>query len=159
VHHHTIQINQPARCNNFSSLLLDIYLQLNMFRASSRPSSGAQQLRGDSSVVGCGWAGWPDHDQQHCYHHTPKVKPEAATAVVALLMMGGRTPETCWAVNKHQVMNLRNCCIWLLIYLNSLMLILITFSLTWNFVVYYLSTLFALVVSFSTSTSLKTNSI
>jgi hypothetical protein len=37
-----IQINQPTRCNNFSSLLLDVYLQLNMFRASSRPSSGAQ---------------------------------------------------------------------------------------------------------------------
>jgi hypothetical protein len=26
----------------------------------------------------------PDHDQQHCYHHDPKVKPEAATAVVEL---------------------------------------------------------------------------
>jgi hypothetical protein len=32
-----IQINQPARCNNFSSLLLDVYVQLNMFRASLRP--------------------------------------------------------------------------------------------------------------------------
>jgi len=42
VHHHTIQINQPNRCNNFSSLLLDVYVQLNMFRAFSHPSSGAQ---------------------------------------------------------------------------------------------------------------------
>jgi hypothetical protein len=33
-------------------------------------------------------AGRPDHDQQHCYHHAPKVKPKAATAVVELLMMG-----------------------------------------------------------------------
>ena len=24
----------------------------------------------------------PDHDQQHCYHHAPTVKPEAATAAV-----------------------------------------------------------------------------
>jgi len=31
--------------NNFSSLLLDVYVQLNMFWASSRPSSGAQQLQ------------------------------------------------------------------------------------------------------------------
>jgi len=31
---------------------------------------------------------------QHCYYHTPKVKPEAATAVVELLMMEVRTPET-----------------------------------------------------------------
>jgi len=37
--------NQTTRCNSFSSLLLDVYLQLNMFRASSRPSSGAQQLQ------------------------------------------------------------------------------------------------------------------
>jgi hypothetical protein len=36
-----------------------------------------------------------DHDQQLCYHHVPTVKPEAATAVVELLMMGVRTPETC----------------------------------------------------------------
>jgi len=45
VHHHTVQINQPTRGNIFSSLLLDVYLRLNMFRASSRPSSGAQQLQ------------------------------------------------------------------------------------------------------------------
>ena len=45
VHHHTFQINQPTRCNSFSSLLLDVYVQLNMFRRSSRPSSGAQQLQ------------------------------------------------------------------------------------------------------------------
>ena len=30
-----IQINQPTKCNNFSSLLRDVYVQLNMFRASS----------------------------------------------------------------------------------------------------------------------------
>jgi hypothetical protein len=39
--------------------------------------------------------GRSDHDQQHCYHHAPKVKPEAATAVVELLLIGVRTPETC----------------------------------------------------------------
>ena len=44
----------------------------------------------------CCWsAGRPDHDQQPCYYHAPMVKPEAATAVVELLMMGVRTPETC----------------------------------------------------------------
>ena len=94
-HSISIQINQPTRCNNFSSLLLDVYVQLNMFRASSRPSSASR----------------PDQYQQHCYHHAPTVKPEAATTVVELLMMGVRTPETCWAVHKRQVINLRNCCI------------------------------------------------
>ena len=33
-------------------------------------------------------------DLKHCYHHAPAVKPEAATAVVKILMMGVRTPET-----------------------------------------------------------------
>ena len=72
VHHYTIQINQPTRCNSFSNLLLDVYVRLNMFLASSRPSSGAQQLqqqplvlpseRGDSSAVG---RGRPEDEQQH----------------------------------------------------------------------------------------------
>jgi len=39
-------------------------------------------------LVVVGPAGRPDHDQQHCYHHAPKVKPEAATAAVELLVMG-----------------------------------------------------------------------
>jgi hypothetical protein len=32
---------------------------------------------------------------QHDCHHDMKAKPEAATAVIELLMMGGKTPETC----------------------------------------------------------------
>ena len=62
VHHHTILINQPTRCNISSSLLLDFCVQLNMFWASSSLSSGVQQLqkqplvlpleRGGSSTVG-----------------------------------------------------------------------------------------------------------
>jgi hypothetical protein len=32
---------------------------------------------------------------QHGYHHDTKVKPEAATAVIDLLMMGGKMPKTC----------------------------------------------------------------
>jgi hypothetical protein len=40
-------------------------------------------------VVLCSWSGRND------YHHDTKVKPEAATAVIELLMMGGKMPETC----------------------------------------------------------------
>jgi hypothetical protein len=32
---------------------------------------------------------------QHDCHHDTKVKPEAATAVIELQMMGGKTPKTC----------------------------------------------------------------
>ena len=59
-----------------------------MFRASSRPLSGAQQLqkqplvlpseRGDSSAVGRGRAGRPDHDQQHFQLGTSKCSTIAA---------------------------------------------------------------------------------
>jgi hypothetical protein len=45
VHHHTFKINQPTKCIHFSSILLDVYVQLSMFRASSHPSSEAQQLQ------------------------------------------------------------------------------------------------------------------
>jgi len=31
---------------------------------------------------------------QHGYYHNTKVKPEADTAIIELLMMGGRMPET-----------------------------------------------------------------
>jgi len=40
-----IPINQTTKCNNFPSLLPDVYVRLNMFRASSRPSSEAQRLQ------------------------------------------------------------------------------------------------------------------
>jgi len=78
-----------------------------MFWAFSRPSSGAQLLqcqplvlpsyRGDScAVFMVGPAGQPARPRtQHDCHHNTKVKPEAATAVTELLMMGGKTPETC----------------------------------------------------------------
>jgi endonuclease V-like protein UPF0215 family len=32
---------------------------------------------------------------QHDCHHDRKVKPEAATAVIELLTMAGKMPETC----------------------------------------------------------------
>ena len=61
---------------------------------------------------------WYRPRTQHDRHHDTKVKPEAATAVIELLMMGGKTPETCSAVNKRQNNKLKNCCIRLVIYLN-----------------------------------------
>jgi hypothetical protein len=36
-------------------------------------ASGLPSERGDSSAVGRGWCGRPEHDQQHCYHHAPTV--------------------------------------------------------------------------------------
>jgi hypothetical protein len=91
--HRTIQINYQPDATVFQLIYPDVYLQLNMFRPA-RPRT------------------------QHGYHHDTKVKPEAATAVIELLMMGGRTPKTRLAVNKRQDNKLENCCIWLVIYLS-----------------------------------------
>jgi hypothetical protein len=67
-------------------------------------------LRVVVSVVLCSWSGRPARPRtQHDCHHDTKVKPEAATAVTELLMMGGKTPETCYAVNKRQDSELENC--------------------------------------------------
>jgi hypothetical protein len=44
------------------------------------------------TIVLCSWSGQPARPRTQ--HHT-KVKPEAATAVIELLMMGGKTLETC----------------------------------------------------------------
>jgi hypothetical protein len=65
---------------------------------SSTTAAAASALpleRGGSSAVGHGWAGRPDRDQQHCYQRRSNGKPEAATAVIELLMMGMRMPKTC----------------------------------------------------------------
>ena len=75
-----------------------------------------------SGAVVRGRADRPDHEQQHDHHHDTKVKPEATTAVIELLMICGKTPETCSAVNKRQDNKLKNCFIWLVIYLNCTMM-------------------------------------
>jgi len=39
--HHSTNHKNPTRCNSVSHLSFHIYMKLNMFRATHRPSSGA----------------------------------------------------------------------------------------------------------------------
>jgi len=67
MHHHTTQINQPTRCNNFTILLLNVLRRSTCFGC---PHAHHQELktaltasdfaleRGGSSVVSCGLAGY-----------------------------------------------------------------------------------------------------
>jgi hypothetical protein len=80
--------------HQLSDLLLVVQIQLNMFRAS-------WSVRSD----------WPRSTA--LLPPRSNDKPEAATAVYKLLMMGKRMPETCWAVFERRAKNLRDCCIWL----------------------------------------------
>jgi hypothetical protein len=75
-------------------------------------ASGLPSELGHSSAVGRGRVGLPARPRPTALlPPSSNDKPKAATAVVELLMMGMRMPETCWTVFKWQVINLRNCCI------------------------------------------------
>jgi hypothetical protein len=74
-----IQIIQPTKCKNFTSLLLDVYAWLNMFRVSPRPSSEAynctKSLWFYMPLERRGWSGvgrgLPDHDQHRSNRFSP----------------------------------------------------------------------------------------
>jgi hypothetical protein len=92
----------PTWCNNFSVYYLDVCLYLNMFRAFSRPSSGAQWLQWQPLVL-------------------PSYRGDSRP-VIELLMMGGETPETRWTVNKRKDNKVKNSRNRLVIYFNCTMM-------------------------------------
>ena len=131
VNHRTIQINHQPDATIFQFIILTFIYGSTCFgrfpahHQELNDCSGSLwfYLRIVVTVVLCSWSGRSARPRiQHGYHHDTKVKPEAATAVIKLLMMGGKTPETCWAVNKCQDNKLENCSIWLVIYLNCTMM-------------------------------------
>jgi hypothetical protein len=90
VHHHTFQINQLDAKISQAFYLMFIYSPTYFWR----PHAHHQGLKNCSSSLWFYRWSVAYLDQQHFYHHAPTVKPEAATAVVELLMMSVRTPKT-----------------------------------------------------------------
>ena len=131
MHHRTIKINHQPDATIFQFIILTFVYSSTCF---GRFPAHHQELNDCSGglwfylhivviAVLCSWSGRPARPRtQHDYHHDTKVKPEAATAVIELLIMGGKTPETCWAVNKRQNNKMKNFCIRLVIYFNSTMM-------------------------------------
>jgi hypothetical protein len=131
VHHRTIHINHQPDATIFQFIILTFVYSSTCF---GRFPANHQEVNDCSGsfwfylhiiVIGVlhSWLGRPARPRtQHDCHHDTKVKPEAATADIELLMMGGKTPETCWAVNKRQDNKLKNSCIRLVIYLNCTMM-------------------------------------
>jgi hypothetical protein len=104
VHRHTIQINHQTDATIFQFIILTFVYGSTCFghfpahHQELNDCSGSLwfYLRIMVTVMPCSWWGWPARQRtQHGCHHDMKVKPEAATAVIELLMMGGKTPETC----------------------------------------------------------------
>jgi len=104
VHHRTIQINYQPDATIFQFILLTFVYSSTSF---GRFPAHHQELNDCSgsfwfylrivvTAVLCSWSCRParPRTQHDCHHHT-KIKPEDATAVIELLMMGGKTPETC----------------------------------------------------------------
>jgi hypothetical protein len=107
MHHRTIQINHKPNATIFHFIILTFVYGSKCF---GRFSAHHQEFNncsgslwfyssycGDSrDVFVVGPADWPARPRtQHDCHHDTKVKPEVATAVIELLMMDGKTPETC----------------------------------------------------------------
>jgi hypothetical protein len=108
---HTIQINQPTRCNNFYSLSLDVYLQLNMFRASSRPSSGAQQLqtalllpRSNGKTRGCYCGCWAPDDGREDGRNILSCKYTSSNKLEKLLHLVGSFIWIVWWCTDLQIL-------------------------------------------------------
>jgi hypothetical protein len=130
VHHRTIQINHQPDATVFQFIILTFVYSSACF---GRFPTHHQELNDCSGslwfylrivviVVLCLWSGrarrpdWttntaplsPQYEGKtrgcHCSHWAPDD--------------GRETPETCWAVNRHQDNKLKNCCIRLVIYLN-----------------------------------------
>jgi hypothetical protein len=100
VHHRTIQINHQPDATIFQFIILMFIYSSTCF---GRFPADHQELNDCSGslwfylrfvliVVLCRPA---RPRTQHDCHHDMKVKPEAVTAVIVLLMMGGKTPKTC----------------------------------------------------------------
>jgi hypothetical protein len=103
MHHRTIQINHQPDATVFQYIILTFVYSSTCFgrfpahhqELSDCSGSLWFYLRIVVTVVLCLWSGRPVLPRtQHDCHHDTKVKPEAATAFIDLLMMGGRTPET-----------------------------------------------------------------
>jgi len=84
VHHRTIQINHQPDVTVFQFIIPTFVYSSTCFGCSPAHHQELNDCssslwftfvsyRSDSSVVGRGRAGRPDHDQQHCYHQTPTI--------------------------------------------------------------------------------------
>jgi len=91
-----------GRLNNLNDPVLNVLIAQHVFGDTLpiiRSSKTVIAVSGFTYVFGCRPLRWLSHRSGR----QPKtcVRPEAAITVIELLMMGGVSPETCWAIKKH----------------------------------------------------------
>jgi hypothetical protein len=97
--------NSQQDATVYQNLLFHVYMKLNMFWVTHRPSSGAQNCT--SSLWFCMCERLLDavsvqQPQQPTFH---VCKTRGCLCSFELLMMGGVSPKTCWASYKHGIIN------------------------------------------------------
>jgi len=105
VHYSTVH-KKFNKMQQYQILLVHIYMKLNMFRATHLPSSGAQTVLASSGfayVEGCWTCGcWTlSAFSNHTSNNLPRMQNQRMLVQFRLLMMGGVSPETCWALYKY----------------------------------------------------------
>jgi hypothetical protein len=104
MHYRTIQINHQPDAAVFQLIILMFVYSSTCFGRFSAHHQELNDCCGSPwfyprivvTVVLCSWSGRPARPRtQHDCHHDTKVKTEVATAVIELVMVGGKTTETC----------------------------------------------------------------
>jgi hypothetical protein len=104
VHHRTIQINPKPDATILQFIILTFVYSSTCFERFSAHHQELNDCSGSLwfylrivvTVVLRSWSGRPVQPRtQHDFHHDTKEKSEATTAVIELLMMDRKTPETC----------------------------------------------------------------
>jgi hypothetical protein len=96
VHHRTVQINHQPDATIFQFIILTFIYSSTVSGVSPPIIRSSMTAVASSGFIFVSWSGRPARPRtQHDCHQDTKVKPEAATAVIEFLMMGGETPETC----------------------------------------------------------------
>jgi hypothetical protein len=123
VHHSTIHKENPTRCNNASKFIIPCLYEARHVSGNTPPIIRSLKLY---------WQPLVSHTWKVVGHVAGRQRPPATRPTTfhvwktrgcqcsfKLLMMGGVSPETCWASHKHRIINfdallhLVEFCLWI----------------------------------------------
>jgi len=108
VRHSIIHIKNPTRCNSVSKFYFIFIWSSTCFgrhTAHHQEPKTALAASGFSYVEGCWWCScWTlTASSNYTTNNFPHMKTRGCYCSFRLLMMGGVSPETCWASYKYEI--------------------------------------------------------